>query len=98
MYLARVVGSVWATRKHEPLESGRFVLLQPVDENRKKDGDAIVALDTIGSGPGEVVLYITAYEAVLPWKDRNPHLDLAGVDASVIAIVDRIDSLAGESA
>jgi ethanolamine utilization protein EutN len=92
MYLARVIGSVWATRKHAPLESGRFVLLQPVDEQRNPDGDPLCALDTIGSGPGEIVLYITAYEAVLPWKDRNPGVDVAGVDASVVAIVDRIDA------
>ena len=91
MYLARVIGSLWATQKHAPLESGRLVLLQPIDEAREPEGEPLCALDTVGSGPGEIVIYITAYEAVLPWKDRNPGVDLAGVDASVIAIVDRID-------
>ncbi len=97
MYLARVIGSVWATRKHAPLQTGRFVLLQPVDEERNPDGVALCALDTVGSGPGEIVLYITAYEAVLPWKDRHPGLDVAGVDASVVAIVDRVDRARGET-
>lgn len=92
MYLARVIGSVWATRKHPPLESGRFVMLQPVDEHRRPDGAPLAALDTVGSGLGEIVFYITAYEAVLPWKQRHPDVDVAGVDAAVIGIVDRIDA------
>ncbi len=92
MFLARVIGSVWATRKHPPLETGRFVLLQPVDEARRPDGEPLVALDTAGCGPGEIVFYITAYEAVLPWKERHPEIDVAGVDATVVGIVDRIDA------
>ena len=91
MYLARVIGSLWATRKHAQLGSGRFVLLQPIDEAHEPEGDPLCALDTVGSGPGEIVIYITAYEAALPWLDRNPGLEMAAVDASVIAIVDRID-------
>jgi ethanolamine utilization protein EutN len=92
MHLARVIGSVWATRKHEALASGRCVLVQPVDELRHPVGDPLAALDTVGSGPGEIVLFVTAYEAVLPWKERHPHVEVAGVDASVVAIVDRIDT------
>ena len=92
MFMGRVIGSVWATRKHPPLESGRFVLVQPVDESLKADGAPLAALDTIGSGPGEIVLYITSYEAVLPWKDQHPHLDVVGVDASVVAVVDRVEA------
>lgn len=88
MQLARVIGSVWATRKHAALESARFVLLQPVDERRESDGDPLAALDTLGSGPGDIVLYVTAYEAVLPWLDRHPTLERAGVDAAVVGIVD----------
>jgi len=91
MYLARVIGTVWSTRKHPPLEGGRFLLLQPVDEGRRPDGEPLAALDTVGAGPGEIVMYITAYEAVIPWKEQHPHVDVAGVDASVIGIVDRVD-------
>ena len=95
MFLARVIGSVWATRKHPPVERGRFVLLQPVDGHRSPDGDPLVALDTVGSGPGEIVMYITSYEAVLPWKDRHPEIDLAGLDAAVIGIVDDVREESG---
>jgi len=91
MHLARVIGTVWATRKHPPLESGRLLLLQPVSEEAEPEGDPLAALDPLGAGPGEMVLYITAYEAVLPWKDLHPEVDVAGVDAAVVAILDRID-------
>lgn len=92
MLLARVIGSLWATVKHPPLEKGRFVLLQPIDADKRFDGDPLVALDTVGSGPGDLVIYTTAYEAVLPWKERYPSIDVAGVDASVVGILDRMDS------
>jgi ethanolamine utilization protein EutN len=91
MELARVVGTVWATRKDENLSSGRILLLQPIDEARRATGSPLAALDTVGAGVGEVVFYVTAYEAVIPWKRRRPGIEMAGVDASVVGIVDRID-------
>ena len=90
MQLARVIGSIWATRKQAALETARFVLLQPVNEQRAVDGDPLAALDTLGSGPGDLVLYVTAYEAVLPWLDRCPGVERAGLDAAVVAIVDAL--------
>jgi len=96
MYLARVIGSIWATRRHAALDGARFVMLQPVDERNEAAGEPLAALDTIGSGPGEIVVYVTAYEAAIPWLETHPHLTVAGVDASVIGIVDRVDA-AGET-
>lgn len=92
MYLGRVIGSVWATRRHQALEGSRMVLVQPVDEDREPTGEPLAALDTVGSGPGEIVLYVTAYEAAIPWLETHPGLEVAGVDASVIGIVDRVDT------
>ncbi len=92
MYLGRVIGSVWATRRHQALEGGRDVLVQPVDEHLEPAGEPLAALDTVGSGAGEIVLYVTAYEAAVPWLETHPGLEVAGVDASVVAIVDRVDA------
>ena len=91
MYLGRVIGSVWATRRHEALDGGRLVLVQPIDEHEEPMGEPLAALDTLGAGPGEIVLYVTAYEAAIPWLESHPGLEVAGVDASVVGIVDRID-------
>ena len=51
-----------------------------------------IAADTVGAGPGELVLYITAYEAVIPFVTRRGGKGLGTLtplDASIVAIVER---------
>ena len=86
MYFAEVVGTVWATRKDENLKSFKLQVIQPLNARREKVGDPIIAVDTVGAGPGETILYITAREATIPLP-----VEMAPVDASIIGIVDRID-------
>lgn len=86
MYFARVIGTVWATRKDENLHGFKLQFIQPLNRKRENVGDPIVAVDTVGAGPGETVLYITAREAVIPLP-----VEMAPVDASIVGIVDRID-------
>lgn len=88
MEVARVVGSVWSTVKQPELGRGRFVLLQPLDVDGRAKGAVVAATDTVGAGPGDRVLWTTAYEAAIPWKRLHP-VDLAATDASVVAILDR---------
>jgi ethanolamine utilization protein EutN len=86
MYLAKVIGTVWATRKDENLRTLKLQFIQPLNAKREKTGDPLVAVDTVGAGPGETVFYITAREAVIPLP-----VEMAPVDASIVGIVDRID-------
>ncbi len=86
MTLAKVIGTVWATVKDENLVGAKMQIIQPLDHNEKKVGDAMVAVDTIGAGPGEIVYYTTAREATIPYPTR-----IAPIDASIVGIVDRID-------
>ena len=86
MYFAKVIGTVWATRKDENLVSFKLQFIQPLNADLKKVGDPIVAVDTVGAGPGETVFYITAREATIPLP-----VEMAPVDASIIGIVDRVD-------
>lgn len=86
MFFAKVIGTVWATRKDEHLEKFKLQFIQPLNARREKNGDPIVAVDTVGAGPGETVVYITSREATIPLP-----VDMAPVDASIIGIVDRID-------
>ena len=86
MFFGQVIGTVWATRKDEYLQSFKLQFIQPINGNREKVGDPIVAVDTVGAGSGETVIYITAREAVIPLP-----VDMAPVDASIVGIVDRID-------
>jgi ethanolamine utilization protein EutN len=92
MYFAKVIGTIWATRKDENLQNFKLQFIQPLNAERERVGDPIVAVDTIGAGPGETVLYITAREATLPLP-----VDMAPVDASIVGIVDRIDPFIGKT-
>ncbi len=92
MHLARVVGRLHATRKDQAVDSAKLLLLQPVDPEKNPRGERLVAVDTVGAGPGEIVFYTTAYEAVIPWQDLTGRKEMALIDASIIGIVDRIDS------
>ena len=86
MFLAKVIGTVWATRKDDHLKSFTLQCIQPISAERKNFGSPIIAVDTVGAGAGETVFYITAAEAVIPLP-----VDMAPVDASIVGIVDRID-------
>ncbi|TDI99507.1 MAG: ethanolamine utilization protein EutN [Caldithrix sp.] len=86
MNLAKVIGTIWATVKDENLVGAKMQIIQPLNHDEKKIGDPIVAVDTIGAGPGEIVYYTTAREATIPYPTR-----IAPIDASIIGIVDRID-------
>lgn len=86
MYFAKVIGTVWATRKDPNMTNFKLQFIQPLNARRENVGDPIVAVDTVGAGQGETVLYITAREATIPLP-----VEMAPVDASIIGIVDRID-------
>lgn len=86
MFLGRVIGTVWATRKDETLRNFKLQFVQPLTADREDAGPPIVAVDTVGAGPGETVFYITAREAVIPLP-----VEMAPVDASIVGIIDRID-------
>ncbi len=62
------------------------MFVQPLNAELEKTGEPIIAVDTVGSGPGEIIYYITASEAVIPLP-----VDMAPVDASIVGIVDSIN-------
>lgn len=87
MILGRVIGTIWATRKYESINGYKMQWVQPINSDYEELGRPIVALDTVGAGPGEIIYYITASEAVIPLD-----VDMAPVDASIVGIVDSINS------
>lgn len=86
MFLGKVIGNVWATQKYESLNTFKLMLIQPINGENEDTGETIIAVDTVGAGPGEVIYYITASEAVIPLP-----VDMAPVDASIVGIVDSIN-------
>lgn len=86
MFLGKVIGNVWATRKYSALDSFKMMFVQPINYEHRETGEPIIAVDTVGAGPGEIIIYITASEAVIPLP-----VDMAPVDASIVGIVDTIN-------
>ena len=91
MILARVVGTVVASRKEEELESIKLLLIRPCDTAGAATGTPLVAADAVGAGVGEVVLYAAGSSArqTRTTKDRP-------VDATIMAIVDLVE-IAGQT-
>ena len=85
MLLARVTGTVVATRKDERLVSNKLLVVRPVDPTGKVEGSSLVAVDTVDAGVGEMVLIVSGSSARMAtgMKD-NP------VDAVIVGIVDEV--------
>ncbi len=83
MVLGKVVGTVVSTRKEQSMESLRFMLVQPVDTAGKDTGSTVVAVDAVGSGPGEYVLCASGSSA-----RQTAVTDNRPCDAVIMAIVD----------
>ena len=86
MLLGKVVGTVVATRKEQELEGLKLLVVRGVDLDGKPTATLVVAVDAIGAGVGEVVLYASGSSArqTKVTKDRP-------VDATVMAIVDQLE-------
>lgn len=94
MFLARVEGSVVATKKDGNMSGRKLLLLRPQlvddkDPGRFRAGaNTIVAVDSVGAGIGEMVLFCQGSSARLAGGMRE-----APVDAVIIGIVDSVDVL-----
>ena len=85
MILARVVGSVVATRKDARLEGNKLLIVRPITPDGKEEGGYLVAVDTVGAGSRETVLIVSGSSARMAegCKDKP-------VDSSIIGIVDTV--------
>jgi ethanolamine utilization protein EutN len=94
MFLAKVEGAVVATKKDPSMSGRKLLLLRPqlVDDKDatklRAAANTIVAVDSVGAGAGELVMYTQGSSARLA-----PNLKDAPVDAVVIGIVDSVDVL-----
>jgi len=91
MYLARVIGQVVSSKKEEDLRGRRLLLVRPMladaaDPSKLKPGsNSIVAVDPIGAGTGEMVLFVQGSSA-----RQGQGLKSLPIDAAVIGIVDSV--------
>jgi microcompartment protein CcmK/EutM len=85
MILARVVGSIVATRKDPRLEGKKLLILKPVSPEGKQEAGYVIAVDTVSAGYRELVIAVSGSSARMAegCKDRP-------VDTAIIGIVDSL--------
>jgi len=85
MILARVVGTIVATRKDPRLEGFKLLILKPVSPEGQDEAGYVIAVDTVGAGSKETVIVVSGSSARMAegCKDKP-------VDASVVGIVDTV--------
>lgn len=83
MLLARVVGEIWATQKDSRLERMKFLAVSPINSNRESSASILVAVDSVGAGPGELVLVAQGSSA-----RQSDMTEGKPVDAVIMAIID----------
>jgi microcompartment protein CcmK/EutM len=86
MFLGKVIGTVWSTKKTPDLEGVRFLIVHPFDLDREPTKNVVVVADRLGAGAGETVLcaYGKAARSAIGDQDMS-------IEAAVVGIVDRVD-------
>ena len=83
MQLARVSGTVVATRKDPGLDGLKLLVLQPLASDGSPSGASLVGVDSVGAGVGETVFIVRGREASFPFLPRR-----VPTDAAIVASVD----------
>ncbi|MCG6928859.1 MAG: EutN/CcmL family microcompartment protein [Acidobacteria bacterium] len=89
MFLAKVVGNVVSTHKNPGFEGMKLLLIQPhikKDQSLVPSGSSVVAVDSVGAGNGELVMFTQGSSARLTDRTKD-----APVDAVIIGIVDTVE-------
>ena len=89
MFLAKVIGNVVATQKDSRFQGMKLLLIQPyINKDRvlTASGSSVVAVDSVGAGQGECVLFTQGSSARLTDRTKD-----APVDAVIVGIVDTVE-------
>ena len=86
MQLGRVTGTVVSSQKDPLMEGMKFLVVRTITPDNTDSGSYVVAVDVVGAGVGEVVMYASGSSArqTTLTKDKP-------CDAVIMAIVDTWD-------
>ena len=91
MFIGKVIGTVVSTIKDEKVANLRFQIVQELDEKAAERSKYVVAVDTVGSGMGDLVLFAQGSSA-----RQTTLTDGRPIDAAIFAVIDSWD-VEGES-
>ena len=83
MLLGRVVGTLVASRKEPLMEGMSLLVVRQIGVDNADTGGYVIAVDSVGAGTGEVVMYASGSSARQTTITRD-----RPVDAVIMAIVD----------
>ncbi|MEE2901617.1 MAG: EutN/CcmL family microcompartment protein [Myxococcota bacterium] len=86
MLLGKVIGTVVASKKEPEIEGLKLLVVKGSELDGQASGPIVVAVDAVGAGVGELVLYAAGSSArqTIQTKDKP-------VDHVVMAIVDQVE-------
>jgi ethanolamine utilization protein EutN len=85
MHPAKVIGRVVCSRQYETLRHEKLLVVQPTDWPGAAKGEPFIAIDAVGAGADEWIMYVQSREAAFPFKKMPP------VDAAIVAIIDGVE-------
>ena len=86
MILARVVGTVVATRKDYRLEGKKLLIVKPIDPSGKDESGYLIAVDTVSAGYKEKVILVSGSSARMAGGCKD-----CPVDTAIVGIVDHVE-------
>jgi microcompartment protein CcmK/EutM len=87
MFLARVVGKIVATIKHDDLHGKKILLVRPLDLSLSPTGKSVLAVDSVDAGAGDLVLVADEGNAAAQvlGMERGP------IRTVIVGVVDSVD-------
>jgi microcompartment protein CcmK/EutM len=86
MILARVVGTVVATRKDYRLEGKKLLIVKPIDPSGNDEAGYLIAVDTVSAGYKEKVILVSGSSARMAGGCKD-----CPVDTAIVGIIDHIE-------
>jgi ethanolamine utilization protein EutN len=86
MILARVVGTVVATRKDYRLEGKKLLIVKPIDPSGNDEAGYLIAVDTVSAGYKEKVIIVSGSSARMAGGCKD-----CPVDTAIVGIIDHVE-------
>jgi ethanolamine utilization protein EutN len=89
MFLAKVIGTVVSTQKNPKFLGMKLLLIQPYitrEDALVQSGSSVVAVDSVGAGLGELVMFTQGSSARLTDITRD-----SPTDTVIVGIVDTVE-------
>jgi len=86
VFLGKVIGTIWSTKKDDKLVGAKFLLVRELDIDLNEKERFVVAVDSVGAGDGEIVLVASGSSSRMTTFTKDKP-----VDAVIMAIVDKLD-------